>query len=173
MILRYLSRLLSLTALLLTIAWCGRASRAQEAPAVRLVKYAELAKTVRQHAGKVLVVDIWSSTCIPCKKNFPHLVAMSQKYASSGLVAIAVNVDADAQKKETQEEVNQFLRAQKATFTNLLLDEPEAFWAEKLGVQSLPCVFVFSREGKWRKFTGDQARPEDIEKQVADWLKAN
>jgi len=171
---RHLSRLLSLTALLLAIAWCGRASRAQDASVLRVVKYTELAKAVRQNAGRVVVVDFWSNTCIPCKKNFPHLVAMSQKYASQGLVAIAVCVlDPEVDKKETQDAANQFIRAQKAAFTNLLLDEPEAFWAEKLGVQSLPCVFVFSREGKWRKFTGEEAKPEDIEKQVADWLKAN
>jgi thiol-disulfide isomerase/thioredoxin len=168
-----LRRFLSLTALLLVIIWYAQDGRAQEATAVRVVKYAELAKTVRQNAGHVVIVDFWSSTCVPCKKNFPHLVTMSQKYAGQGLVAISVSVDPDAQKKETQEVANQFLRAQKANFTNLLLDEPEAFWAEKLGVQSLPCVFVFNRQGTWRKFTGEEAKPEEIEKQVAEWLKAN
>jgi thiol-disulfide isomerase/thioredoxin len=163
-----------LTALLLAIVCCGRDGRAQEPPTLRVVKYAELAKTVRQNAGRVVVVDFWSNTCVPCKKNFPHLVATSQKYASQGLVVISVCLlDPDDDRKETEAAANQFIRAQKANFTNLLLDEPQAFWAEKLGVQALPCVFVFNREGKWRKFTGEEAKPEDVEKQVADWLKTN
>lgn len=168
MILRRLCRLLSLPALLLV----ATALPAQTPPDVSLkvVKYPELARIVRQHAGKVVVVDFWSNTCIPCKKKFPHLVEMSQKYAKQGLVVISVSTDPDAQTKETQETALAFLKPMKATFTNLLLDEPEAFWADKLGVDSLPTVFVFNRAGRWRKFTGEQANSEDIEALVAEWL---
>jgi thiol-disulfide isomerase/thioredoxin len=185
MILRPLSRLLSLTALLLAVICCGPDSRAhtqgqeislevkrEDKPTVRFVKYAEPAMMVRQNAGRVVVVNFWSSACVPCKRLFPRLVGMSQKYAGLGLVVLTVNVDADAWQKETQDGVLQFLRAQKATFTNFMLNEPEIF-LEKAGIEYLPCVFGFSREGTLRKFTADAAGPEDIEKQVAQWLKRN
>jgi thioredoxin-like negative regulator of GroEL len=176
MIQKTFSRLLSLTALAVSIAASPpHVAHGQDTAAVtvKVVKYAELAKAIRQNAGKVVVVDFWSDTCIPCKKNFPHLVEMSRKYAGQGLVVISVSVDPNPQTKETQETALAFLRARQATFTNLLLDEPEAFWAERLGVQSLPCVFVFNRDGKWRKFTGEDAKPEDVDKLVAEWLKPN
>jgi thiol-disulfide isomerase/thioredoxin len=184
MILRPLSRLLTLTVLLLAVVCCGPDSRAhtqgdevslavqrEDKPTVRLVKYGELRGMLRQNAGRVVVVDFWSSTCVPCRRLFPHLVAMRQKYAGLGLVVITVNVDDDARQKETPEAVLQFLRTQKATFTNLMLDEaPEIL--EKLGRQ-LPAVVIVNREGGKLELTGGEASSAEIEKQVVEWLKRN
>jgi thiol-disulfide isomerase/thioredoxin len=139
--------------------------------AVKAVKYAELADMVRQRAGKVVVIDFWSDTCIPCKKRFPHLVEMANKYASQGLAVISVSVDADPQKKETQERALKFLQKVNAAFPNVMLDEPIDFWTEKFGIKEIPCVFVFNREGKWVRLSGDEITSEDVEKLVVDLLK--
>ncbi len=145
------------------------ASAAPPEVRVSVVKYAGLGEEVRRHRGKVVLVDFWSDTCVPCKKRFPHLVEMSDRYRDRGLVVISVNVDPNPQQKEVQDKALKFLQAQKAAFTNLMLDEPAAEWSKKLGIESLPAVFVFDREGRWRRFT-DPATPEDVEKQAVEWL---
>lgn len=164
-------RCLALLALTLGVATIGWAAE-PVAPKVdvRVVKYADLGKTIRQYAGKVVVVDFWADTCIPCKKRFPHMVEMAQKYTEQGLVVITVSVDPDPQKKEVQDTALKFLTRNKATFTNLMLDEPAAFWSDKLGIAELPCVYLFNRDGKWRKLTSE-VTSEEVEKLAVESLK--
>jgi len=45
--------------------------------------------------GKVVLVDFWASWCGPCKKSFPSLEALHQRYKAKGLVVVGVSVDED------------------------------------------------------------------------------
>src|SRR5262249_39319701 len=42
---------------------------------------------------KYSIVDAWSTTCGPCKENFPHVVEMHRKYAPRGLAVISLSLD--------------------------------------------------------------------------------
>ncbi len=42
-----------------------------------LADLAQLSEIVKSQAGKVVVVDVWSTSCAPCMREFPHLVALS------------------------------------------------------------------------------------------------
>src|SRR5207249_4554750 len=61
----------------------GAAVRSGETPRVEVkeVKYAGLGDLVRQNRGKVVVLDFWATYCLPCKREFPHLVGLHKKYA--------------------------------------------------------------------------------------------
>src|SRR5579884_3721763 len=139
--------LLGLLALLLPAA---RAADSTPAPGskvdLKVVKYDGLADTVRQLRGKVVVVDFWGNTCIPCKKAFPHLVELNRKYAGDGLAAVSVCVAAFDPFEPDQEkaEALKYLRSKEATFTNLLLDEKEDVLKDRLRIESIPCVYVFN-----------------------------
>ena len=64
-------------------------------PAVTLetVKYDDLGDRVSSLQGRVVVVDFWADYCLPCKREFPHLVELHGKYAASGLTAVSVSLD--------------------------------------------------------------------------------
>ncbi|MEK6249693.1 MAG: TlpA family protein disulfide reductase, partial [Planctomycetales bacterium] len=54
-----------------------------------------------EYRGKVVVLDFWASWCVPCRRSFPWMNEMQQKYGDDGLVIVAVNLDnqsSDAQK---------------------------------------------------------------------------
>ena len=41
---------------------------------------ADNAMTLRQFRGKYVVIDVWASWCYPCKKEYPALRALAEKY---------------------------------------------------------------------------------------------
>ena len=43
--------------------------------------------------AKFTLVDVWATTCGPCKENFPHLVEMHRKYSGKGLAVISLTLD--------------------------------------------------------------------------------
>ena len=154
---------------LCSLCLCGSFSllRATE-PDVKLevVKWPALEKAIASHKGKVVLIDIWADFCIPCKKEFPHLVEMHQKYAKEGLVCISIAVD----EADDRAKCLKFLQKQKATFPNYLIDEPGDVWEKKLDSGAPPTIIVIGRDGKRvKRFTTDADGPftyKDVEKVV-------
>src|SRR5438105_14522164 len=95
---------------------------------------------------------------------------MHKKYSKDGLAAVSVALD-DLSEKGTKDKLVKFLNQHKATFTNLLLDEPAEVWQEKLKIIAAPCVFVFNRDGSIAKKFIDEVKHEDVEKLVDELMK--
>ena len=95
--------------------------------------------TLESLRGQVVYVDFWASWCAPCRRSFPWMNEMRQKYGGKGFVIVAVNVDkkrADAEK---------FLAQIPATFP-VVFDEagtsPAAF-----GVKGMPSSYLIDTSG--------------------------
>jgi peroxiredoxin len=95
---------------------------------------------------------------------------MHHKYGKEGFAAVSVALD-DPNDKEAKQNVLKFLESKKATFTNLILDEKEEVWQEKLKIQSVPAVFVIGRDGKIVKKFTDDVSYADVEKLTVELLK--
>lgn len=93
--------------------------------------------------GQVVVVDFWASWCVPCRRSFPWLNSMHEKYGDDGLVIIGVNVD----KERT--DASGFLQEYPARFR--ISYDPEGRLAEQYGVEGMPSSFVIGRDGQLRK----------------------
>jgi thiol-disulfide isomerase/thioredoxin len=141
------------------------------AVAVQVVKYDGLSALIKQHRGKVVVVDFWADFCIPCKREFPKLVALNNQHANAGLVAVSVSLD-DLTEDGAKDKVIKFLQKQQATTTNLILDEKPEVWQAKLKIDGPPLVMVFNRKGELeQKFVDKDVDYAVIGKLVADLLK--
>ena len=93
-----------------------------------------------QYDGKVVVVDFWASWCVPCRRSFPWMNEMHEKYADDGLVIIAVNVDREGENAAT------FLAKYPAKF-NIIYD-PKAELAKEYDVEVMPSSFIIGRDGQ-------------------------
>jgi thiol-disulfide isomerase/thioredoxin len=124
------------------------------APPVQLkvVKFDQWQAAVKAQRGKVVVVDVWASNCGPCRKEFPHLVELSRRYARDGVAFMSVSVDPVDNKASALA----FLQKHNPPFTNYLLDEDHHLWQDKWDVNGLPAVLVFDQRGEQvRKIDND------------------
>jgi thiol-disulfide isomerase/thioredoxin len=92
--------------------------------------------------GKVVMVDFWASWCGPCKKSFPSLSKLQNRYREQGLVIIGVSVDQKASAME------RFLEDNPVSFTTVL-DAKHSLVAAA-SVKSMPTSFLMDREGAIR-----------------------
>jgi thiol-disulfide isomerase/thioredoxin len=139
---------------------------------LKTVDYRQLGEIVKAQRGKVVVVDVWATYCAPCKREFPNLVRMNERYATDGLVCLSVTVDKDAQ----HDAALAFLQKQKATFSNYRLTDQESVWQKAWKISGPPAVFVFDRNGKRAaRFDGeDDNKPvsyEEVESIVRKLLR--
>jgi hypothetical protein len=91
---------------------------------------------------------------------------MQRTYEKEGLAAVSVTLD----EPRNQERAQRFLRSRRAAFTNLLLVDRPPELGHEFDFDSIPCIFVFDRAGRPRKFEG-QFSFADVERLVRDYLK--
>jgi thiol-disulfide isomerase/thioredoxin len=123
---------------------------------------------------KYTLVDAWSTTCGPCKENFPHVLAMHRRFAKKGLAVVSLSLD-DPTNKAAVAEAEKFLKEKNSVVTNVLLDEESGEGFEKLNIIAIPAVFIYGPDGKEvKRFTMDdpnnQFTYDEVEKAVADLL---
>ena len=90
--------------------------------------------------GKVVLLDFWASWCVPCRKSFPWMNTMNERYGKRGLVIVAVNLD------KTRDDAMAFLQSVPATFT--VAFDPAGKTAESYHVKAMPMSYVISPDGK-------------------------
>ncbi len=171
-------RKLAATAALAIVVFSVVAVRAEDASngGVKLerLKWAGLQQRLANPNVKYTIVDAWSTTCGPCKENFPHVVEMNRKYAPKGLAVISLSLD-DPTDKAAVNEAERFLKAHHAAFSNVLLDEEFGEGFDKLNINAIPAVFIFGPDGKEvKRFTMDDPKNQftykDVETFVAQLL---
>lgn len=94
---------------------------------------------LKAHRGQVVLLDFWASWCTPCRRSFPWMNEMKEKYQDQGLVVIAINMDADRQA------ANNFLSSIPAEF-DVPFDQQSL--ATQLEVAAMPTSFIIGRNGQ-------------------------
>jgi len=127
--------------------------------AVDVRSWEEVRHMIARHRGKVVVVDVWSTWCVPCMREFPGLVRLHRQHGDD-VACISVNIDyiglEDAPPESFRDKVLEFLRKQQATFENVISSDPDEVVLKAVQVSSIPAVLVYDREGVLRKtFTND------------------
>jgi cytochrome c biogenesis protein CcmG/thiol:disulfide interchange protein DsbE len=89
--------------------------------------------------GRVVYVDFWASWCEPCRKSFPWLASMHERYGKQGLTIVAINLDKERPAADA------FLVRNPAPFT--VAFDPEGRTADAFKVTGMPSSFLIGRTG--------------------------
>lgn len=94
---------------------------------------------LHQLKGKVVLLNFWSSSCAPCRKEMPALQALYERYRSRGLVVVGIDPE------DFRGQARKFLEAHVVTYPNVL-DTAYAVTAA-YSVAATPETFVINRAG--------------------------
>ena len=134
----------------------GKSTPAPTVPAIplRFASWEETEKLIAAHRGKVVVLDVWSTWCAPCLKEFPNLVKLQQQHADQ-VTCLSLNCNyvgiVDEPPEKAQPEIKSFLQKQRATFENIICTDSDEQLFVKLNAASIPIVRVYDKQGKLSK----------------------
>lgn len=124
-----------------------------------ILSWKEIEERLASHAGKVVVADIWSTSCVPCMRELPHLFELQKKYPDQ-LVAVTINIDYSGLPDDPPEAckkraLDRFLRKKDAQGVHYVSSTEDTTIYETLDVGSIPVVLVYDTNGKLlKKFGG-------------------
>ncbi len=124
--------------------------------------WADLMAMLPMYRGKVVVIDLWSTSCDPCLKEYPGILALQKKHPQE-IVCISWNCDYIGVKTKPVEyyrpRVVEFLQSQNSNIVHLMCNEPADELFEKLKLDSIPAVYVFDQQGQQvKRFDGQYTR---------------
>ncbi len=94
--------------------------------------------------GRVVVVNVWGSWCVPCREEAPALSRMSKELAGQGVSFIGINV------RDNVTAAKAFERRYGITYPSF--DDPQAravlAFQGVIPVQAVPSTVVLDREGR-------------------------
>ncbi|WP_068544797.1 TlpA disulfide reductase family protein [Thalassotalea crassostreae] len=125
----------------------------------------QLKSMLAEYKGQVIYLDFWASWCVPCRKSFPWMNEMQEKYDKQGFKVITINLDVN--KKDAIE----FLEENSANFT--VIYDPKGSIAKEFKLKGMPNSFMIGRDGKPKSaHVGffDDKKPE-YEEEIKSLLK--
>jgi peroxiredoxin len=95
--------------------------------------------TLSQLRGKVVLVNFWATSCLPCRKELPNLDALAKRFASQDLIVLSIT-------DENIAKVTAYILGHGVDYPILIDTDRKA--REAFHIEGIPQSFVFNREGK-------------------------
>ena len=126
-------------------------------PVLKPIEASTLKTILDKKRGKVILINLWATWCVPCREEFPDLIKLYGKYRDRGLELILISVDFAEQRRQ----VEAFLKENGVTFPTYINAEESyegliSFLAPDW-IGGLPTTFVIDRKGRLtRSLVGGQ-----------------
>jgi cytochrome c biogenesis protein CcmG/thiol:disulfide interchange protein DsbE len=97
--------------------------------------------TLAEYKGKVTLLNVWATYCIPCRTEMPSIQRLYDEYKDRGLQVVAVSVDAPGMEAA----IRQFSTEYELSF-DILYDPPGAIQRNYMTV-GVPETFLIGKDG--------------------------
>ncbi len=124
----------------------------------------------RYAAGRLILVEFWSTTCVPCQRVMPPMKRLQADYGASGLEIVAVACEADAPLSTRARDADDVARKRELNYKVYLERDGRVGEVQRLfNVQWVPTLVLLDRQGTilWRGGATDTdlARVEELVKE--------
>jgi len=100
------------------------------------------AKSLADFSGKVVLLNIWATWCVPCREEMPMLDELQRELGGEDFTVLAVNID-----KGGPDKARDFLKETGATNLALYTDPSGKLFATLKAV-GMPTTLLIDREGR-------------------------
>jgi cytochrome c biogenesis protein CcmG, thiol:disulfide interchange protein DsbE len=102
-------------------------------------------KWFRDYRGKVVIVNVWATWCLPCREEMPSLERLYKEFGPQGLVVLGVATDNPGQERA----IRDFAARYGLSFD--VLQEGTGRVEQMLQAPGIPTTIVVGRDGIIRK----------------------
>ncbi len=116
-----------------------------------------------------ILVNFWSLSCEPCKKEMKHLDHLNQKYAEENFRIVSVNID----NTRSMAKVKSYVESKKYSFP--VLSDPRSALFRKAGGKVMPFTVLIDSEGSIikRRMGYNPGDELEIEKDVKEMIASH
>ncbi|MDQ3389492.1 MAG: TlpA family protein disulfide reductase [Gemmatimonadota bacterium] len=165
-------RVLRGLALTLGVVACGGEGPApapsvgSPAPAYEAVSLAGDSVSLARLRGKVVLLNVWATWCVPCREEIPALEKLHRRLAPSGLEVVGVSVDAAG----AAGDVRSFVREYGATYP-IWMDPGERV-STVFRIIGVPTTFLIGADGAilWKHVGPVRVDDEALTRVLAETL---
>jgi peroxiredoxin len=109
-------------------------------------------KTIKlsDFAGKVVVLNLWATWCMPCRQETPELIDMSKEFSDKGVAFIGI-ATSENESQNGVEGVKNFVRGYKVPYDMVYTDSSFSGPLQELvrARAVIPQSFVISKDGRF------------------------
>jgi len=131
----------------------------------------ELNDIIINREGKVLLINIWATWCVPCKEEFPDLVKISDKY-SEKIELVGISIDYP---DEVESKILSFLNEFQPSFINYVnIENDIEKFINNLNPEwsgAIPATFFYDSDGKKFLFYEGKMSFKEIENVALKMIK--
>ncbi len=125
------------------------ADRLSDPKTVEPITASEFEQVLEHHRGKVVLVNLWATWCIPCVQELPDLNLLQERYREKGLKVLAISFD-DPETLEAK--VQPFFDKRAPELVSYLsLEDDQYTLVEVLSDEwlgALPTTFILDQSGE-------------------------
>lgn len=101
--------------------------------------------SMKDFAGKVVLIDVWATWCGPCKAQMPYLKEVEASYkGNDNVVFVGISLDAEKDKEKWLTMIKD-----KELEGIQLLDDVGKSFGRKYKAVTIPRFFLIDKQGKW------------------------
>jgi thiol-disulfide isomerase/thioredoxin len=123
-----------------------------DAVSVEIQDWKGLQQKVAEAKGRVVVVDLWSTQCPPCLREYPNLVKLhNERKADVACLSFNMDYTGKGKPEDKSDIVLEALKGLKSNLPNVMSSEGDDAIYAKINAFSIPVVQVYDRKGTLRK----------------------
>lgn len=109
------------------------------------------ATTLAMYRGRLTLVDLWNTDCIPCSESLPQLMKLHRSFGPQGLVVVGISVNERGKAEDNAAKIR-WRAGQKGVDYPLLTEQPGRSAMKLFNAEQVPTLILLDETGKevWR-----------------------